>query len=472
LISGVIEIIGIGLEPELLPSQVDRLYAADYLIGSDRLLSCFPDFPEQKLRLGNLLQTIAAIKQIIENEPEAKIVILASGDPLFFGIGRLLLAHFSPEKLQFHPSVSSIQLAFARLKIPWQDAAVISAHGRSLQELEKSLRQGKQHIAVLTDAVNHPVAIANFISALQLPINYQIWVCENLGGKNERVTDLDLAALIESDQIKLGIHKNDRLAPPDRIGQSEQDIQTDQFGQVESTDLNDRHNSGSWPEQLKHDRKFEFAPLNVVVLVKQENERSLDLSQLPIVGIPDQYFYSFPDQPGLITKREIRSLAIGELALQPEQLIWDIGAGTGSLSIEIARLVPTARIHAIEKTAAGATLIAKNMARFQVSNIEIHQGKAPEILAKLPNPDRVFIGGSSGELTAILQVCGDRFRKNGILVANFASPEHLHRAMAWLKKHNYPVQLLQVNLARSVPIGSVSRFSPLNPITILKTYLS
>jgi precorrin-6Y C5,15-methyltransferase (decarboxylating) len=205
-----------------------------------------------------------------------------------------------------------------------------------------------------------------------------------------------------------------------------------------------------------------------VVLAKQTDDRLLDLSNLPIVGIPDQYFYSFPDQPGLITKREIRSLTIGELALQPNQVIWDIGAGTGSLSIEIARLVPTARIFAIEKTAAGATLIAKNMARFQVENIQIHQGKAPELLAALPNPDRVFIGGSSGKLTPILQVCSDRLNQGGILVANFASPEHLHLAMTWLKDHNYPIQLLQVNLARSVPIGSFSRFAPLNPVTILK----
>jgi precorrin-6Y C5,15-methyltransferase (decarboxylating) len=212
----LIEIIGIGLEPELLPSQVDRLHMADYLVGGDRLLGYFPDFTGVKLKLGDLAGTIATLKKIMAITPNAKIVVLASGDPLFFGIGRLLLEHFPPESLQFHPNVSSIQLAFARLKIPWQDAAVISAHGRSLGKLEKALRRGEKYIAVLTDAVNDPVAIANFITALQLPINYQIWVCENLGGKDEQVTDLSsLLALIASDRSEPGHYWGDRL---DRSG--------------------------------------------------------------------------------------------------------------------------------------------------------------------------------------------------------------------------------------------------------------
>jgi precorrin-6Y C5,15-methyltransferase (decarboxylating) len=460
----VIEVIGIGLEPELLPSQLDRLYAADYLVGSDRLLSYFPDFVGTRLKLSDLLQAIATIKQIVANEPDAAIVVLASGDPLFFGIGRLLLEHFAPEDLQFDPGVSSIQLAFARLKIPWQDAAVITAHGRSLHELEKALRHGKQYIAVLTDVVNHPVAIANFIKALQLPIDYQIWVCENLGGRDERV--IDLSALISDDRSN-GIGQGD--SRDDRFNQYRSNLANSGSEQTDLSDLDARREQS---EQLSKAQKLEFAPLNIVVLVRKADDRSLDLENLPIVGIPDQYFYSFSDQPGLITKREIRLLTIGELGLQPDQVIWDIGAGTGSLSIEIARLMPTARILAIEKTAAGATLIAKNKARFQVENITIFQGKAPGILTDLPNPDRVFIGGSSGELEAILQVCSDRLIPNGILVANFASPEHLHLAMTWLRERNYPVQLLQVNLARSVPIASVSRFAPLNPVTILKAYLN
>ncbi|AFY71176.1 precorrin-6Y C5,15-methyltransferase (decarboxylating) [Thalassoporum mexicanum PCC 7367] len=462
----MIEVIGISLGQELLQSQLDRVVAADYLIGGDRLLSCFPDYLGQKIKLGNLLATIDKIKQIIATTPKVKIVVLASGDPLLFGIGRLLLEHFPPAYLQFSPSVSSIQLAFARLKIPWQDAIVVSSHGRSLRELEKALRPGKPHIAILTDAINHPLAIANFITALQLPVSYQIWVCENLGDKNERV--VNLSELIKLHRSQLIDTHNDRSVPANMAGHLDPTEST-------ASDIVNFQNNDDRPSQLPEQLPdLEFAPLNVVVLSKQAESPCLDHAQLPIVGIADQYFHSFSDQPGLITKREIRLLALGELELQPGQVIWDIGAGTGSLSIEMARLVPAARIYAIEKTAAGATLIAKNMARFQVDNIEIHQGKAPKILADLPNPDRIFIGGSSGELAAILQVCCDRLAMNPqserkkILVANFASPEHLHLAMSWLKQRKYSVQLLQVNLARSVPIGSVSRFAPLNPVTILK----
>jgi precorrin-6B C5,15-methyltransferase / cobalt-precorrin-6B C5,C15-methyltransferase len=407
-----IHVVGVGLEAEL-PSRVVQLVdAAHVLVGSPRHLEFFPSYAGDRLILGDITQTIQQIQSYIQ--ADRLVVVLTSGDPLFFGLGRLLLAHFPAEILTFHPHVSSVQLAFSRLKISWQDAQVVSVHGRALDCLESLLHKGVTPIAILTDAANNPIAIARLLASLNLPTKYRIWVCENLGGSDECVSEF-----------------------------------------LESSD------------------RQEFAALNVVVLVKQAQIAPVS-KYLPSLGIPDAEFHCFNDLPGLITKKEVRVLSISELALSPQQVIWDIGAGTGSVTIEMARLSPSSQIFAIEKNAAGVTLIRQNCDRFGVKNVQVIAGSAPKALIDLPAPDRIFMGGSSGKLVEILGICRDRLRSDGVMVANFASPEHLYVAMQWLKQNGFEVQLLQVNLARSVPIGSsddISRFSPLNPVTILRCSL-
>jgi len=406
-------VIGIGLDGAVgLAEGVRQLVEqATLLIGSDRHLSYFPNHPAKRLVLGDFIQAIQEIRHQLADSGGC-IVVLVSGDPLFFGLGRLLLEELPPEKLTFYPHLSSVQLAFNRIKVPWQDARLISAHGRSVDELIQALQQGAEKIAVLTDRNNTPNAIARVLLALDLPSNYQLWVCENLGGEAERVQSYSTAEIVE---------------------------QT-------------------------------FAPLNVVVLLRQSDsalQPQLDLASLPQLGLPDNLFLSFSDRPGLMTKREVRLLVIGELALKPGQIIWDIGAGTGSVSIEIGRLFPTSKVYAIEKTAAGTALISQNCRRFQVENVISIHGNAPEILHALPNPNRIFIGGSGGNLSQILDACS-RLAPSGVLVLALATLEHLNTALDWLKAtSNWNYQLLQVQLSRSVPIGNLTRFAPLNPVTIV-----
>lgn len=412
-----VHVVGIGLDGVAgLPESTRQLVAqAKLLVGSDRHLSYFPDHPADRLVLGNLQQAIATIRQHLEAAIAIPIVVLTSGDPLFFGFGRLLLAEFPAEQLTFHPHLSSVQLAFSRIKVPWQDAQVVSVHGRSLEELTPFLQQGAEKIAILTDAVNSPAAIAQLIDSLELPHTYQIWVCENLGGANEQIYRLPLP------------------------------------------ELNLR----------------EFAPLNVVILLRQAaSEVEVDLTQLPQFGIPDSLFHSFRDRPGLMTKREVRILALGELALQPDQIVWDIGAGTGSVAIEMGRLCPTATVYAIEKTAAGVGLITKNAQRFRVTNVVPVSGTAPTACGDLPDPDRIFIGGSGGNLAAILDLAAIRLAASGLVVLAIATFEHLSQLMSWLESQNaqqrvWQQRLLQVQLSRSVPVGPLTRLSPLNPVTLV-----
>lgn len=413
-----IHVVGIGLDGAMgLVEAVRQLVeSATVLVGSDRHLSYFLHHRAKRIVLGDFTQAIEEIRHHLAGSET--IVVLVTGDPLFFGLGRLLLAELPPEQLTFHPHLSSVQLAFNRLKVPWQDARVISTHGRSVDELIQVLQQGVDKIAVLTDGTNTPNAIARLLLSLDLPSSYSLWVCENLGGDDERIQCFS-------------------------------------------------------PETLCRDVIYNvstFAPLNVVVLIRQSEkalQSDLDLANLPQLGLSDRLFLSFSDRPGLMTKREIRLLVLGELALKPGQIIWDIGAGTGSVSIEIARLFPTSKLYAIEKTAAGNALISQNCRRFQVENVFSIHGTAPEILSDLPNPDRIFIGGSGGNLTQILAACS-RLTPGGVLVLALATLEHLNTALNWLKEHeNWHYQLLQVQLSRSVPVAQLTRFAPLNPVTIL-----
>jgi precorrin-6Y C5,15-methyltransferase (decarboxylating) len=168
-----------------------------------------------------------------------------------------------------------------------------------------------------------------------------------------------------------------------------------------------------------------------------------------------------------MTKKEIRVAILGQLALGSSQIIWDIGAGTGSVSIEIGRLCPSSQIYAIEKTAMGITLIEKNCEHLQVSNVIPIYGKAPQILENLPSPHRVFIGGSSGNLETILDICQDKLEPEGTIVIALATLEHQAICLQWLKLHRWDYRVTQIQITRSLPVGQYTRLSPLNPVTLV-----
>jgi precorrin-6Y C5,15-methyltransferase (decarboxylating) len=410
-----LQVIGIGLDgwAGLSPDGRSLLESASLIAGSRSHLQQVAHLSTPTLEMGSDIPAwLDRLEAALQHQ---SVVVLASGDPLFFGIGRLLVERFGRSPLRFYPHLSSVQFAFSRLGIPWQSATVVSVHGRQPDQLEQAIRQGKHPIAVLTDGVYSPGAIAQLIQDLRPPISYQLWVCSHLGGEQEQVQSVSLEAA----------------------------------------------------------QQCEFPQPNVVVLEK--TQVALHPDQLPLIGIPDEAFITFPDQPGLLTKQEVRVLCLSLLQPIPDMTLWDVGAGTGSISVEVARLVPSAKIFAIEKTAIGITLIQQNGDRFSCSNIRPVYGAAPAALQDLPHPDRIVVGGGGADLVEILKVCGDRLQPGGILVANFATLEACATAQTLLRDWNWSVRLLQVNLARSTTLRTkqpqtpdATRFVPLNPVTLLQ----
>lgn len=410
----LIHVVGIGLSGRdgLTIHAQSLIDQATALVGSDRHLSYFPAHPGLRIALSDFSLGLQTLQQHLQQCSDPLVVVLTSGDPLFFGFGRLLLQTFTADQLCFHPYLSSVQLAFNRLKVPWQDAEVISVHGRPLTPLIAVWQKGIDKIAVLTDPNNTPAAIAQLFLSLNLPIHYDFWVCENLEGPDENIQKLQ-------------------------------------------------------PKQLC---SRNFSDLNVVVMLRQDQTQQNKANQEgpPVIGLPDRDFYSFADRPGLITKQEIRILALAKLQLQNHQIIWDIGSGTGSVAIEIARTVPSSQIYAIEKTELGAQLIDQNCKHFLVNNVHIAHGQAPEALHNLPAPDRIFIGGSGGQLNQILNFCETKLSSKGVIVLSIATLESFHTIGSWFNSRNWTVEYLQIQLARSISVSSLTRFNPLNPVTLVR----
>lgn len=410
-----IQVIGVGLDGRggLAPNLQTLIDRAAVLVGSPRHLGYFPETTAETWPLGDLKDTLEHLHQWLRSGAPGLAVVLTSGDPLFFGLGRLLLEHLPAEALTFHPHPSAVQLAFSRLKLPWQGATLVSAHGRSTEELVAALRRGDQLIAVLTDPTHTPATLGQLVLTLALPYSYRLGVCENLGGDAETIHD---------------------LTPETVVGQT-------------------------------------FASLNVVVLQRHRGKLS-ELENLPVIGLPDKAFATFDDRPGLITKRDIRIQILADLDPRPDQTVWDIGAGTGSVSVEINRLCPTAQVYAVEKTAAGHGLIEQNQRRLGNANLHAIYGAAPDALAALPDPDRIFIGGSGGHLADILDLCAQRLRPQGRIVLALATLEHTSTVLTWAKETEssafaWHIELRQIQVQQGVRVGSLTRWQPLTPITVM-----
>jgi len=408
-------VIGIGYRP-LDKRAVNLILNAPVILASKRLFDVFARYEEfqvvkERVRvINNIDETIAFIKANLSRPA----VLLASGDPLFFGIGKRLIEEFGRDKVEIIPDLSSIQLAFSRIKEAWDDAFFMSLHGGpdplKRRKLPYEIRDIpsliKRHnkIAILTDKENNPSKIALFLSsAFNLKyVALKLYVCERLGYPDERITE-------------------------------------------------------GTPEEIA---SMTFSDPNVMI-IKAEQAVSA-ISSMPIFGLKEE---ELSHSKGFITKDEIRAISIHRLRLPRKGIVWDIGAGSGSVSVEIACLSPTLHVFAIERDELQLSHIRENIERLGITNVEVIKGEAPEVLEGLPLPDRVFIGGSGGRLEEIVERVSNI--NAGIIVINATTLETLNTAIKSLKRYGYRVSVSEVIVARSKPLSESTHLEALNPVFVI-----
>lgn len=405
-------VLGIGYRP-FTDNASEILLHADVILASDRLNGVFKRYAEfqtakEKILVINKIDQTMAFMH--ENIGKRTIVLLASGDPLFFGIGRRVLEEFGHDAVEILPDLSSIQLAFAGIKEPWDNAFLMSLHGGpdpekrrrlpyELIDLPMLLKKHKK-LAILTDKQNNPSSIA---SHLMFDQAVTIHVCERLGYPEERI-------------------------------------------------------SSGRPEEFAG---MSFSDPNIVIVIQEPGQTEASCQPF---GLQES---EIVHSRGLITKDEVRAVSIHKLRFPQKGVFWDIGAGSGSISIEAARLYPELRIYSIEKNAEQLGNIKENVARFGLSNVRIISGEAPDTLKDLPGPDRVFIGGSSGYMNEIVSSINSAMPK-GVIVVNATTLESLSEAMAALADSGFDLNVSEISVSRSKKVGRKQHMSALNPVFIIK----
>ncbi|WP_298440230.1 precorrin-6y C5,15-methyltransferase (decarboxylating) subunit CbiE [Geobacter sp.] len=201
--------------------------------------------------------------------------------------------------------------------------------------------------------------------------------------------------------------------------------------------------------------------LNILILIKAWEPQ---LAQYPVIGIEDD---EFATAKKLITKQEVRAVTLAKLRLQDDLVMWDIGAGSGSVSIEASNLVPNGRIFALEKNPQYLSFIRDNLKKFVARNVMLIEAFAPEGLDDLPDPDRVFIGGSGGMLEEIIDAVDRRLKPEGVIVLNAVTLDTLTKAVEFLEDHGYTVEVACINVAKTRGLTEYKMFEALNPVYII-----
>ncbi|ABX09243.1 bifunctional cobalt-precorrin-7 (C(5))-methyltransferase/cobalt-precorrin-6B (C(15))-methyltransferase [Prochlorococcus marinus] len=346
-----------------------------------------------------------------------KTILLASGDPLWFGIGRVLIENLPNREIVFHPSTTSLQLAFARIGRPWQDASWISLHGRDPSPLINLLKKRPNAIAILTDPkLGSPKQIKHILESAELDKIYTFWIFERLGHSEERIY---------------------KIMPSQKL-----------------------------PESID--------PLNIVVLIKE----SIPIHQktdLPLFGIEDGLFIQHDDRPGLMTKREVRVQILADIELPEEGVIWDIGAGVGSIGLEALRIRPKLKLLLVDKRVGSQKLINENAVRLSVkpsviieSDIErlLEQGTIPKNVSKA---DRIILGG--GEKRDLIGQLLERLNPKGIIVIPLTTLQSIDQIEKIFNDWGCILKISQHQNYRGIKIGKATRLSPMNPVFILKAKL-
>ncbi|MCS7481234.1 precorrin-6y C5,15-methyltransferase (decarboxylating) subunit CbiE [Umezawaea endophytica] len=379
----MIAVVGIGVDgwDGLSPAARDEVEAAQVLMGDARQLEMVPGDHERVTWPSPMLP---ALPGLFEANRHRRVCVLASGDPLFHGIGSTLIRLLGADRVRIVPHPSSVSLACARLGWPVDDVEVVSTVGKPVELLHPVLHPGRR-VLVLGST---PLAVADLLAARGYGDSV-VTVLERLGGPGERV----------------------------------------------------------------HDDLSYVDPLHVLAI---EVVGTAVRSRVP--GLPESDY----EHDGQITKREVRAVTLAQLAPVPGQLLWDVGAGAGSIAIEWARVHPACRAFGIEHHPERAERIGRNARALGVPGVHVVVGKAPEALEGLERPSAVFIGGGL-TVPGVVEACWEALLPGGRLVVNAVTLESEAVIAAWHPRLGGDLTRIAIN--RGSPVGGFTGWRPHMPVT-------
>ena len=327
--------------------------------------------------------------------------MLASGDPMLFGVGASLARHLPAAELQVLPAPSAVSLAAARMAWALQEVSVLSLVARPLAALQAQVQSGAR-LLILSNDGSSPGAIAQLLRERGFGPS-RLTVLEHLGGPQERRID----------------------------------------GLASSWALPD------------------VAALNIVAV---DCRAAGNAQHLPLtVGLPDSAY----QHDGQLTKRDVRAITLARLAPKPGELLWDVGAGCGSIAIEWLRSHPSCRALAIEADAGRQQLIRHNRDALGVPQLHLLAGQAPQALLGLEAPEAIFIGGGVAQ-PGVLEHCWQQLKPGGRLLANAVTLQSEARLLAWRAEHGG--ELIRIQVAQAQPLGDFDTWRGALPITLLELH--
>ncbi|MEJ5299665.1 MAG: precorrin-6y C5,15-methyltransferase (decarboxylating) subunit CbiE [Thermodesulforhabdaceae bacterium] len=400
--SPLVVIVGTGMIGEIfqIPQELENwLKQADVIVCGESFLKAVGRFDCEKIIIRSPLEPV--IERIKEISQIKKVLIMASGDPLFYGIGRQIGETLGRSQIMVVPGITSLQYLFSKLALPWDDVLPFSLHKEDRRDFFYWLRLGRK-IAILTSPARSPSFIAELLEYHRMGEMVEMVIGENLGTHKEKITTLIPA---------------------------------------EAT-------SKHWE-----------SPNIVAILPRCIAEKTGGFL------IEDEFLHD----RGMITKQEVRALAVSALRLRPGDVLWDIGAGSGSVSIEACYRVPLRAVHSVEKNPHRFEQLKANIRNFHCGEIIPYLGNILEFVDKLPPPDRIFIGGAGKDLGLILEAIIKRFGKDGmpLILISAVLWHSVSEALQVAQNYGFRTNLVQAQIARSVPLAESFRFEPLTPVFLI-----
>ena len=432
---GRISVVGIGpgAEEYLTPAAREAIEKADVTVGGWNALSLVGKEKAGEVIDRDLARILGFIKEYIGKHSDGKIAVLTSGDPGFYSILGLILKNFPGEDIEVIPGISSMQMCFARLLDTWHDSVFISLHGRyGSRDMDKVTAAVAGHagsskkVVILTDGKSPPDRVARTLLDRGVAGDRKAAVCDSLSFPEERLVVADLEEISQMRFSSNCVMVISDLGQEDRVDREHRE------------DRVDREGAGDPGVE----KKWEFAT----------------------PGIPDSHFVH--DKTPM-TKEEIRAVTLSKARIKKDSIIYDIGAGSGSVSVEAGILAENGRVYSIEKEAERLGVVRRNIRNFGLLNVIPIQGEAPDALDDLPEADRIVIGGSGGRLKDILLKCSEKLMKDGIVVINAVTLDTLNEACRVLDDTGFEFGITQVSISRARRAGKRRIMSAMNPVFII-----